>query len=93
MLTENSASLPSSQNLFKVYPNPTSGAFTLELTGGLSSSPVQMDLFGTIGEHELTSLLTGQPNYGFSLSGKPAGIYTIRLVSGNRSEILKIIKQ
>ena len=79
------------QSSFKVYPNPTSGNFILELKG--EADQVKVDIYGIWGEKMLTTVLNGERKHEFSLSDKPAGIYFVRVISGEKAETIKIIKQ
>jgi hypothetical protein len=78
-------------SLFKIYPNPTSGNFIVEFTG--EGVPLRIDIFGMWGEKVLTAALGGDRKREFSLSGKPAGVYFIRLLTGEKAETMKIIKE
>jgi PKD-like domain/Secretion system C-terminal sorting domain len=87
-------SIPSfGSTFFKVYPNPTSGNFILELNGDFTSSITNVEVFGMRGEEVLTTVLTGERKREFSLSDRPAGIYFIRVISGSKAASTKIIKQ
>jgi len=85
--------LSSSQSSFKIYPNPTTGTFILELTGDISVEKVTVDIYGIWGEKILTETINGERKHEFSLSDKPSGVYFIRIISGNKAETVKIIKQ
>jgi hypothetical protein len=88
------ASLPSTGNsYFKVYPNPTSGNFILEMSGDLGSGKVHVDIFGIRGDIIATEIISGERKHEFSLSNRPPGIYYLRVISGNRATTAKIIKQ
>jgi|GEM_PF-293264 len=78
---------------FKVYPNPTSGNFILELNGDFASSVTTVEVYGMQGEKVLSTVLTGEQKHEFSLSDRPAGIYFIRVSSGSKASSAKIIKQ
>lgn len=78
---------------FKIYPNPTSGNFILELTGENSSGNVTLDVYGMWGEKVLSAILNGERKQEFSLSARPTGVYCVRIISGDKSETSKIIKQ
>jgi hypothetical protein len=77
----------------KVYPNPANDIFYLEFcpTGVPESGNVE--IYGTQGEKVLTTTLTGNGRHELSLAGRPAGIYMIRVYSGDRIETRKVIKQ
>jgi len=77
---------------FKIFPNPTTGKFTLELQGEIQAGNVSVELYGILGEKMMTTSLNGKSRHEFSLSGKPAGVYFIRIITGNKSEIVKVLK-
>ncbi len=81
------------KSTLKVYPNPTTGNFILELPFDFLESTVTVDIYAMWGEKILTKEFKGQRNQEFSLSDKPFGVYCIRIVSGKRVETVKIIKK
>ncbi|MCX6267716.1 MAG: carboxypeptidase regulatory-like domain-containing protein [Bacteroidetes bacterium] len=81
------------KSFFTIYPNPTSGEFSLQLTGIDASAELQMEIYGMQGDRIQHEALKGQQTYHLSLAGKPLGIYFIRVVSGNRAGTGKIIMQ
>ncbi|MEI7981722.1 MAG: FISUMP domain-containing protein [Bacteroidota bacterium] len=78
---------------FRIYPNPTTGRFTLELKGELSPDKIKVDVYGMRGERILSEVLKGERKYEFSLSDSPIGVYFIRVITGDKIETVKIIKQ
>jgi hypothetical protein len=52
-----------------------------------------VEVYGICGEKVLTKLLDGQYKHEFSLSDRPIGVYFIRVISGDKAETVKIIKQ
>lgn len=87
----------SETSLFTVYPNPTPGTFTLELTPDASSSQALVSIYAITGELVLTETLPTGGGSGlkteFTLEGRPSGIYIIRVISGKNSEAAKIVRQ
>ncbi|MEI7980018.1 MAG: T9SS type A sorting domain-containing protein [Bacteroidota bacterium] len=83
----------SKTGFIKVYPNPTTGNFTLELTGEVREEKVKVDVYGMQGEKVFSSVVNSERNQSFSLSNRQAGIYFIRVITGDKAETLKIIKQ
>jgi PKD repeat protein len=77
--------------LFRVFPNPTSGKLTIELLGIDAAQPVRIEIYTTMGEKITTVPLSGNQKYELSLAERPAGLYFIRLVSGDYSNTQKII--
>jgi PKD repeat protein len=81
------------QSFFSVYPNPTSGDFTLKLGGISSSEPVTVELYSMKGEKISAAVLNNETTHEFSISEKPAGLYLIRVISGNLNGVARIVKQ
>jgi hypothetical protein len=79
------------ENFFKVYPNPTTGRFTLELSE--NASTVMVEIYGAMGEQILRQEVSGFMMYEFDLSGQPRGIYIIRVLDGNEMGVERVIRQ
>ena len=82
-----------SNHHFKVYPNPTTGTFTLELSDFPESPSFKVEVYGMRGDLLIRELITGKKKHVFSLEGKPNGIYFIRVVTGTYTGSGKIVKQ
>ncbi len=80
-------------SFFKVYPNPTSGKFTLELKGDHETAQAHVEIIGILGERIMSKDMTIERKQEFSLAGRPVGVYVIHVTSGGNSETQKIIKQ
>ena len=83
----------SANDLFRVYPNPTSGIFTLELATSEGKQIADILISDMMGNTVFKESVSEIRNLKLSLSGKPAGVYMIQVVSGNRVETVKVIKQ
>ncbi|MCX6307044.1 MAG: T9SS type A sorting domain-containing protein, partial [Bacteroidetes bacterium] len=81
------------QPFFKLYPNPTDGLFVLELYGSGPVENTRVEIFSMTGEKLFATDLTGGMKYHLSLTGKPAGIYLLHVISGKKSETTRIIKR
>jgi hypothetical protein len=81
------------KEFYKIYPNPTSGAFTLELSEGTENSAGKVEIYGMKGEKVLNYQFTGGNKHEFTLDGKPVGIYFIRILYGDQTGVAKIIKE
>ncbi|TVR44746.1 MAG: T9SS C-terminal target domain-containing protein [Bacteroidia bacterium] len=85
---------PSEKPLFRVYPNPTSGDFTVELNHtGLPGQPVTIEIIGMRGEVVMRYDLSLQRDYQLSLQGHQPGLYVVRVQSGDQFGIERIIKR
>jgi hypothetical protein len=82
----------SSLSLFRIYPNPTSGNFTLELSGDVESHPSTVEIYSMSGVKLVTREITGMRKIDFSVSNMLPGIYFIHVLSGNNSGTSKLIK-
>jgi hypothetical protein len=83
----------SDKRFFRIYPNPTAGKFTLELTGDTSPAMVHMDIVGVLGESILSKDLLIERKQEFSLIDRPTGMYVVHVTAGVSSRTEKIIKQ
>ncbi len=82
-----------SQNVkFNIYPNPTTGNFTIEQTSGSTAEVVKVEIFGMRGDKVLSGQLTGEKKREFTISGFPTGLYFVKVVSGDQAETFKLIK-
>ena len=74
-----------------LFPNPTEGGFILSLTGDdipqATATLCAMD-GKVIGERRLSGAVEE-----FDLGGKPAGVYLLRLTSGQETKVWKVIKR
>jgi hypothetical protein len=86
-------SLKMDENLFRVYPNPTSGKFTLEVSGENIPAKATIDILGMNGIKHLSVDVSDERKHIFSIEHMQQGIYFIRMITENRTETLKIIKQ
>jgi hypothetical protein len=78
-----------SASKLSIYPNPTNGDFTitgLELVGTVSSLSLT-DLNGKV-EKVLDTKATK-----FSMASIKPGVYLLNIISGNKQEVLKIVKE
>jgi hypothetical protein len=78
---------------FKIYPNPTSGNFILEIDPEKAAGQVNVEIFGMQGKKIISAAIPGERQHSFSLADQPVGLYFIRVTSGSHSEVGKIIRQ
>ena len=85
---------PSEKPLFRVYPNPTSGDFTVELNHtDKPGQSVTIEIIGMRGEVVMRYDLSLQRDYQLSLQGHQPGLYVVRVQSGESFGIERIIKR
>ncbi len=80
-------------SIFKIYPNPTPGKFTLELKGAIDPSTVKVEILGILGDRIVSNGTVNGMKQEFSLADRPTGVYMVHVSSGTASETQKIIKQ
>jgi hypothetical protein len=83
---------PEARATIIVYPNPSSGIFTLEINGITHSDKVRVEIFSARGEKLLTKEMIGERKHLFSLSDRPAGIYFVRVITGQIAETIKVVR-
>ncbi|MCX6265971.1 MAG: choice-of-anchor J domain-containing protein [Bacteroidetes bacterium] len=76
----------------KLFPNPTSGDFTIEQTGVDSLLPTQFEIFGMHGTKLISEEFMNERAHRVSAQVLLPGIYFIRVSSGNRTGCYKLIK-
>ncbi|TVR38923.1 MAG: T9SS C-terminal target domain-containing protein, partial [Bacteroidia bacterium] len=78
---------------FKVYPNPTEGSFTLELTGTEPCEIISVDIFGMTGTRVFSVDLPAQRIHMLCLDGRQPGMYFIRVMTGQKIGVERLIKR
>lgn len=80
----------------KIYPNPSSGNFTLEMMDLTSGNPVQLRITDLLGREVLNQVLTpsnGQLKTALDLSSFANGSFVLRAQSGNKQWSRLLIKE
>jgi len=77
--------------LFKAYPNPTNGSFTVELMFDCES-PAVVEIFTIMGNLVMKTGSSGKKLIVCDLTGKQAGVYIVRVSNQERTGQQKIIK-
>jgi hypothetical protein len=81
-----------SVNRVRVYPNPASGMFTIELIASENNGLKQIEIYNMNGVNIFSKALQGELEYQCSGSDLKPGLYFIRVYSENHVEIIKLIK-
>jgi hypothetical protein len=76
-----------------VYPNPTSGIFTLEIPEADEESMLIIEVYTMIGENILHTELPVQHSYKIDLTGRQPGMYIVRVIHGKEMDFVKVIKK
>jgi hypothetical protein len=81
-----------SRSFFSVYPNPTSGNLTLEMTDNTGYTSIQVEIFSAQGNLILENSEPVAKQYNLSIANQPPGIYLIRVLRDKELGMKKIIK-
>lgn len=82
------------ESIFKVYPNPTPGQFTLQMVGYPNNKKIRVEVLGLRGERILSEELSGDMvQHQISLEGQVPGIYIVRVTRGQQTGVKRIIKR
>ena len=76
----------------RVYPNPTSGSFTVEVKGNNQATMTKAEIYTISGLKIHTEILDNLRKREFSMPWLTTGIYFIHVYTNEGSEILKIVK-
>jgi PKD repeat protein len=77
---------------FRVYPNPTTGIFTLTFNGYIPSEKINVGIFNMKGEQIISMEFSDEIQHEFSIAGRPAGLYLVRVQSRGQSRSSRIVK-
>jgi hypothetical protein len=72
-----------------LYPNPTTGIFTIELTNGLTKNIQITDITGRV----VINQTTNEDLINLNVSNLANGVYYVKVLSNGESEVMKIVKQ
>ncbi len=69
----------------EIYPNPNRGRFNIVINNAQNKSFV-LDIYDLVGNKVYAASLPAKTNsrYGISLPGLTAGVYFVRMMSGNK---------
>ncbi len=82
-------------NIFRIFPNPNNGRFTVEMSG-MPQDKVEFLLFNTLGQQlvlEAFSFRSGYLQQAFDYSHLPAAMYTLCVRAGGQSRFVKVAVQ
>jgi hypothetical protein len=79
-------------NSFIIYPNPTSGNFTLEQKSNRVYDKVMAEVYSMRGERLMTHEMVGEKKHVFWTSDLPHGLYFVKIVADEYVETIKLVK-
>jgi len=78
---------------FKLYPNPTDGTFTLELTSAELEKTITVEIHSILGNRLFRKELPAQRLHTISLESQLPGMYIIRVMKGENVGVERLIKR
>jgi plastocyanin len=76
--------------VFKLYPNPTVGIFTLSL-GNANDKPIELSIRNIIGNEMMRQTLVNRDQYSFDMTGYSRGLYFVNLKMGETIKSIKLL--
>ncbi len=76
---------------FVVYPNPTSGNFTILRKGESSVSDIRIEVYSMNGRNVMTESLVGE-KFEMHFSDMAPGLYFVKVITPETSETIKLVK-
>ena len=86
-------SLIENKDFFRIYPNPTTGNFILELLNDVKGQNTIVEVYTMFGSKIIVEGLSADKMYQFDLTQYNPGIYLIKVICGNNYGVEKLIKQ
>ena len=77
---------------FTIYPNPTTGNFTLAQKGDKLYGNVKVEVFSMRGEKVMTETIIGEQMHDFRFSDMATGLYFVKVVADGYVETMKLVK-
>ncbi|MBE0663944.1 MAG: T9SS type A sorting domain-containing protein [Bacteroidales bacterium] len=87
------ASVINNESFFKVFPNPTSGSFILQLEDVENESALKVEIYNMLGERLFMNEMSGYQQYEFNVSDLTPGIYIVRCLHGDKFGTERLIKK
>lgn len=85
--------LVSLADFLQVFPNPTTGVFTLRMICDQRPHTAIAGVYNNMGQQIIDQQLSDEDTYEFDLRDEPDGLYFIRVVMGHKTQTLKLIKK
>jgi hypothetical protein len=85
-------SFTSEQASFNIYPNPTSGNFTLVQTGKKQYGNVGVEVYSMHGGRIIKELMIGEKKHEFNMLDVPTGLYFVKIIAEDHTETIKVVK-
>lgn len=77
---------------FMLYPNPTSGNFTLVPKNNKACGDITVEIFDLNGSKVLSENMIGEQMHEFAISWLPGGLYFVKIMADGYVETLKLVR-
>ncbi len=77
---------------FSLYPNPTTGNFTLVRKGDNLSGIVNVEVYNFKGEKVMTDNMIGEKMHDYRFSDMATGLYFVKVIADGYVETMKLVK-
>jgi hypothetical protein len=78
--------------IFTLYPNPTTGNFTIEMKGEQINRKMTVEVYGMHGEKIMTGAWVGEKKHEFGIMNQPHGLYFVKIITQGYSTTFKLVK-
>jgi hypothetical protein len=85
--------MPAGDSFFKVYPNPTSGDFTLELSVEPAGSVVKVQCYNLLGAMIMEKEFISGKYHEMTLGPQAPGLYLLKVVQQGKTGMQKVIRK
>ncbi|HHN48422.1 MAG TPA: T9SS type A sorting domain-containing protein [Bacteroidales bacterium] len=92
IISEKHNSRMKNDTFIKIYPNPTAGIITLELSDNPDPTDIAVEIYNIVGEKLLSAELRGSTRYDLDLGSLSRGVYIIRVLNGENTGLEKMIR-
>jgi hypothetical protein len=90
---ENTAGKDPGIGSLRIFPNPATSAITVDILGLAETAGSVTDLYGIQGNIISSHAATGSSSFRIDLAAYPAGVYFLRMISGDVVKTMKFVKQ
>jgi len=80
-------------NFFNIYPNPTTGSFTVEFQPGGCEEVLYLEIYNLLGMNVLRKEVINQDKLNINMQQHSDGVYVVKAVCGEKIYIKKLLKQ
>ncbi len=77
---------------FTLYPNPTSGNFTIVQKADKLFGNVSVEIYSMRGEKVMTDRMVGEQSHEFNIAEIPAGLYFVKITAEGYTETIKLVR-